>query len=79
MACSPARPSPSACCSALVRLPRRLFASIIAFGAATLVVALTFELMGEAIEEGSVLYAMGGLFAGALIYIVLAMLLGELH
>jgi ZIP family zinc transporter len=55
----------------LVRLPRRLLASIIAFGAGTLVVALTFELMGEAIEEGSVLYAIGGLFTGTLIYIVL--------
>jgi len=54
-----------------VRMPRRLLASVIAFGAGTLVVALTFELMGEAIEEGSVLFAMAGLFAGTLTYIVL--------
>ena len=53
------------------RIPRRLLAAIVAFGAGTLVVALTFELMGEAVEEGSVLYALGGLFAGALLYIAL--------
>ena len=54
-----------------VKMPRRLLASVIAFGAGTLVVALTFELMGEAIEQGSVLYAIAGLFTGTLIYIVL--------
>lgn len=53
------------------RLPRRVLAAVVAFGAGTLVVALTFELMGEAVAEGSVLFAMGGLFAGALVYIAL--------
>jgi len=53
------------------RIPRKVLASIIAFGAGTLVVALTTELMGEAVGEGSVLYALGGLFAGALLYIAL--------
>ncbi len=53
------------------RMPRRVLAGIIAFGAGTLVVALTFELMGEAIAEGSVFYAIGGLFAGSLVYILL--------
>ena len=54
-----------------LRLPRRVLASIVAFGGGTLVVALTFELMAEAIEEGSVLFALAGLFSGALIYILL--------
>ena len=53
------------------RVPRRVLASIIAFGAGTLVVALTTELLGEAVGQGSVLYALGGLFAGALLYIAL--------
>lgn len=54
-----------------VRIPRKILANIIAFGAGTLVVALTFELMSEAIEEGSVLFSMGGLFTGCVIYILL--------
>lgn len=53
------------------QIPRKLLASIIAFGAGTLVVALTTELMGEAIGQGSVLYALSGLFSGALLYIAL--------
>jgi ZIP family zinc transporter len=53
------------------KLPRRVVAAVVAFGAGTLVVALTFELMGEAVEQGSVLFAMAGLFTGALIYILL--------
>jgi ZIP family zinc transporter len=53
------------------KIPRRVLAAVVAFGAGTLVVALTFELMGEAVEEGSVLFALTGLFAGAVIYIVL--------
>jgi ZIP family zinc transporter len=55
----------------LLDLPKRLVASVIAFGAGVLVVALTGELMAEAVEEGSVLGAMAGLFAGAIIYIVM--------
>jgi ZIP family zinc transporter len=51
---------------------------VIAFGAGTLVVALTFELMSEAIEKGSVLFALLGLFAGALLYIVLDELLDRM-
>ncbi len=48
--------------------PRRLVASIIAFGSGILVVALTFELMQEAFETGSVLYTVGGFLLGAIIY-----------
>lgn len=53
------------------RIPRRLLASVIAFGAGVLVVALTGELMAEAVEEGSLLFAMGGLVSGTLIYILI--------
>jgi ZIP family zinc transporter len=53
------------------KIPRAVLAAIVAFGAGTLVVALTFELMGEAVEQGSVLYALAGLFSGALLYIAL--------
>ena len=59
----------------LVHIPRRLLAAVIAFGAGTLVVALTFELMAEAVETGSVGYALLGLFAGTLLYIGLDQLL----
>lgn len=54
-----------------LKLPRRAIAAVVAFGAGTLVVALTFELMAEAMEEGSALFALSGLFSGALIYILL--------
>lgn len=52
-------------------LPRRLVAGVIAFGAGVLVVALTGELMAEAVEQGSLPFAIAGLLAGTLIYIVL--------
>lgn len=61
----------------LFNLPRRLVASVVAFGAGVLVVALTGELMAEAVEEGSVPWAMGGLFAGAIVYIVMDLLLDK--
>ena len=59
------------------RLPRRLLASIVAFGAGVLVVALTGELMAEALAEGSLAWAMGGLFAGAILYILIDTLLDK--
>jgi ZIP family zinc transporter len=61
----------------LLNLPRRLIASVIAFGAGVLVVALTGELMAEAVAEGSVPFAMGGLFAGAIVYILLDLVLDK--
>ncbi len=61
----------------LFDLPRRLIASVIAFGAGVLVVALTGELMTEAVEEGSVIWAMGGLFTGAIIYILMDLVLDK--
>jgi zinc transporter, ZIP family len=50
--------------------PRRLVASIVAFGAGVLVSALTFDLMTEAFETGSTLYVIGGFLTGALIYVL---------
>jgi zinc transporter, ZIP family len=50
--------------------PRRLLASIIAFGAGVLVSALSFDLMGEAFEKGTAPFAITGFLLGALIYVV---------
>jgi ZIP family zinc transporter len=61
----------------LFNLPKRLVAGVIAFGAGVLVVALTGELMAEAVEEGSVGWAMSGLFTGAIIYILMDLVLDK--
>lgn len=50
--------------------PRRLIASVVAFGAGVLVSALTFELMLEAFDTGGATYAIGGFLVGAGIYVV---------
>lgn len=50
-------------------IPRRVLASIVAFGAGVLVVALTVELMAEAVEEGSLVWSIAGLLVGSLIYV----------
>ena len=57
------------------RIPRKVLARIIAFGAGVLVVALTSELMSEAVENGHVFWAIGGLLAGCLIYVAIDQLL----
>ena len=49
--------------------PRRLIASVIAFGSGILVSALTFDLMEEAFAVGSPTFAIGGFLIGALIYV----------
>ena len=51
--------------------PRRLLAGVIAFGAGTLVCALTFELMEEAFETGTTAWSLAGFLLGALVYIVI--------
>ena len=50
--------------------PRRLVASVVAFGAGVLVSALTFELMREAFDTGGAAYAISGFLIGAAIYVV---------
>ena len=55
----------------LLEVPRRLLATIVAFGAGVLVVALTGELMAEAAREGSVAFTLGGLLAGSVLYVVI--------
>lgn len=59
----------------LLDIPKRVLASIIAFGAGVLVVALTGELMAEAVESGHVAWAVGGLLAGSAIYVAIDQLL----
>jgi ZIP family zinc transporter len=58
--------------------PRRLVASVIAFGAGVLVSALTFELMQEAFEKGSARYAIGGFLVGAVIYVAVDIMLDRM-
>ena len=58
--------------------PRRLIASIIAFGSGVLVSALTFELMEEAFERGGVAHVVAGFLAGALIYVAMDYILDRL-
>ena len=52
-------------------MPRRLLASVVAFGAGVLVVALTVELMTEALEQGALAWALGGLLTGSVIYVAI--------
>jgi zinc transporter, ZIP family len=49
--------------------PRRLVASVVAFGSGVLVSTLTYDLMEEAFESGSETYVVGGFLAGAVIYV----------
>jgi ZIP family zinc transporter len=59
----------------VTRWPRRLVASVIAFGAGVLVSALTFELMQEAFEKGTAWYPIVGFLVGALIYVIVDVIL----
>jgi zinc transporter, ZIP family len=51
--------------------PRRVLAAVVAFGAGTLVCALTFELMEEAFETGTTAWSLGGFLLGAAVYVLL--------
>jgi ZIP family zinc transporter len=50
--------------------PRRLVAVVVAFGAGVLVSALTFDLMSEAFEKGTAVWAVGGFLTGAVVYVL---------
>lgn len=49
--------------------PRRVVATVVAFGAGVLVSALTFELMREALANGGAAYAVTGFMVGAVLYV----------
>jgi zinc transporter, ZIP family len=50
--------------------PRRVVASVTAFGAGVLVSALSFELMQEAFAEGGAAYVITGFLTGAVLYVL---------
>ena len=50
------------------RLPHRLIAKVMGFGAGVLVAVLTLELVSESGERGSILATGGGLMGGALLF-----------
>ena len=52
-----------------VRVPQRVVAGIMAFGAGVLISALAFELLDEAEREGGLGAAAGGFVAGAVVYV----------
>ncbi|MFC7615949.1 ZIP family metal transporter [Actinokineospora soli] len=53
----------------LVRVPPRVVAGVMAFGAGVLVAALSFELVDEAERSGGLAPTAGGFLAGALAYV----------
>jgi ZIP family zinc transporter len=52
----------------VVRLPQRLIAAVMAFGAGTLISAMSFELMDEAYQHGGFRPTAVGFIAGAAVY-----------
>ncbi|MGE3500190.1 MAG: ZIP family metal transporter [Candidatus Binatia bacterium] len=52
-----------------VRVPPRVVASIMAFGAGVLISALAFELVDEAVQQGGIVATTGGFLAGAVVYV----------
>lgn len=58
--------------------PRRVVASVMAFGSGVLVSALTFDLIQDAAERGATTAIVAGFLLGALIYVVLSMALDKM-
>lgn len=58
--------------------PRRLIASVMAFGSGVLVSALTFDLVLDASERGAIGSIVVGFLLGALIYVALSVLLDKM-
>jgi ZIP family zinc transporter len=52
-----------------VRVPPRIIAGIMAFGAGVLISALAFELVDEAVREGGPIATATGFIAGAVVYV----------
>src|SRR5690348_13725552 len=50
------------------KVPKRLVAAVMAFGAGVLISALSFDLMNEAYERGGIWSTATGFLAGAVVY-----------
>lgn len=61
----------------LVEVPRRMVASIMAFGAGVLISALSFDLVDEAEELGGLTPTVLGFLAGALVYVAANLVLAR--
>ena len=53
---------------AFVKLPQRVIAAVMAFGAGVLISALSFDLMDEAYRTGGILFTSAGFLGGAAVY-----------
>jgi ZIP family zinc transporter len=53
---------------AFVKLPQRVIAAVMAFGAGVLISALSFDLMDEAYRTGGILFTSVGFLGGAAVY-----------
>ncbi|MGP6175510.1 ZIP family metal transporter [Corynebacterium sp. A21] len=60
-----------------IRVPPRVVAVVMAFGAGVLISALSFELVEEAVEQGGLLAASLGFLVGAVVYVGLNLLLAR--
>ncbi|GAB3542931.1 ZIP family zinc transporter [Arthrobacter tecti] len=59
------------------RVPARIVAAVMAFGAGVLISALAFELVAEASETGGIWATAGGFLAGAVVYVAANALLAR--
>lgn len=60
-----------------VRVPQRVVATIMAFGAGVLISALSFDLVDEAERTGGLVPTAGGFLAGAVVYVAANVLLAR--
>ena len=59
------------------RIPSKIVAAIMAFGAGVLISALAFELVDEAVNTGGLVATVWGFLVGAVVYVVLNLLLAR--
>jgi len=62
-----------------VKVPARIVASVMAFGAGVLISALAFDLVGESIAEAGVLPTLSGFLVGAVAYVAANQILDRLN
>jgi ZIP family zinc transporter len=62
-----------------VRVPRRVVATVMAFGSGVLISALAFDLVEEASDEGGFWPAMSGFLAGAIVYVAANLILDRVN